>query len=466
MKSLLDQIKILGGPNKESLDLIAQVIDSEPESLLAYPEIFNYLITSQNDKLLNKIDFLSNSIPELKELRSLSSIEIPQSIKVSYNPTLDSFVVNDEKLGFIKVDISDSKKKLFLSLASDDKYLFEIQCHLNQKEGLFRYTCSDSQNQESSLKRFLSNHALSVALAGTVVFGAKIGYMGMEKVYDKTHNHSISSNDELYKKFSTAIIELEKIKDQPQLFEALNELKDTELEYASQLTSDTDMTESQEKYKSVITDQIKGLITSAQNERIKYKTIKRTLSEDEISKIAQSIVEVSIDQNLDYRIFTSIIMQESKFDQGVVSSSGDVAIAQINYEIWKPEFDNLKLDLDKKKLKQDEHYAIETMGIILSVIKDRHGDNDPYWYARYHSSTKSRKFEYANLVNSYFYSFNKFQIQEIDNKITRILEQLKIINFDKYNDVNSFEVRKLTNSLLQIKIKLKSADIPSQIASN
>ena len=35
-------------------------------------------------------------------------------------------------------------------------------------------------------------------------------------------------------------------------------------------------------------------------------------------------------------------MQESGFDQGEVSSSGDVALVQINYEIWKPEFDKMK----------------------------------------------------------------------------------------------------------------------------
>lgn len=466
MRSLLSQIKHLNGPNKESLDLITQLIDSEPLSLLSFPEIFTYLINSKNDKLLNKIDFLSISIPELKELRLICGFEFPKTIKASYNASEDSFSVADEKFSFFKIEISDAKKKVFQSISSNEKSIFEIQCVLNERDGLFRYSCLDSQNQESSLKRFLSNHALSVALAGTVVFGAKIGYMGMEGVYNKTQKKSLSANQDLYSKFSSAMLELEKIQDQPNLFEALNDLKAEELEYISKLTEYNDMTESQEEYSQVIIDQIKDLIVSVQDEKRKYRTLKIPLSENQIQTIAESILEVSISQNIDYRVFTSIIMQESKFDQKAVSSSGDVAIAQINYEIWKPEFENLNLELDKDKLKKDESYAIEKMGIILSVIKGRHGDNDPYWYARYHSSTKKRKFEYATLINSHFHKFNQFQVKDIDNKINRILAEIKIINFDKYNDVNSFEVSKLTNTLIQLKIKLNSLDIPSQIESN
>jgi hypothetical protein len=94
----------------------------------------------------------------------------------------------------------------------------------------------------------------------------------------------------------------------------------------------------------------------------------------------------------------AIISTESSFRSEVISSSGDISVAQINVEVWEKEFMRLKLgSIDRKKLVNCDDYAIVQMTKILSVIKKRHS-SDPQWFARYHSGTSKYKKVYKEKV--------------------------------------------------------------------
>lgn len=460
MIKLLSQIQ-LNSP--ESLDLIKELILSEPELLLTRPEIFSFLINSQNQKLVSLIQKQSLKYPELNELVQLCSLDIPKTLKVKYFPIDNRFESEHPLFIFFKIEISDIKKEVLKSLISSTSYSFNVDIVLDKKE-MFKFIVADSQSKESSIQKFLLNKAVSLSIAGAVLGVSSFGgYYGVKNF--ETHKSATAEN-RLLKSYSLAVRELEKVQDRPQVFEALNNISPQELEYLSHALEHKDLAEVQENYKDVIVDKVKDLINSLQSERILYKTQKKIQSEENIEKIALQLVETSIENGIDYRILTSIIVQESKFDQGEISSSGDVALAQINYEIWKPEFDKQKLELDKDKLKKDEKYALWAMGVILSTIKKRYADKDPYWFARYHNNKDKRKFGYASLVNSHFLKFNKSQVSNVISKIDTLLAEIKITDFSKYNDVESSNINKFVVDLIKVKINLESSEIPSNIASN
>jgi hypothetical protein len=416
--------------------------------------------------LISLLELQSLKYPELKELRDESQIEIPQRIKLKYYPRLKTHVFesNLDIKDLISLDISENKKEVLLSICSQDSDCFTVEAQLNQKNGIFNYIVLDSQNKQSTISNFLSNKTLAFAIASSIAIGTVGG-----NFVSKNHKSIVkrfTQKETFLSHYSLAMTELEKIQDNPKLFEVINNVSSQELDYLSKILEHKDLSDVQEGYKDIIVDKVKDLISSVQTERIKFKTQKKVQSDEHISQIAEELVSTSIDHEIDYRILTSIIMQESKFDQGEVSSSGDITMVQINYEIWKPEFDKMNLELDRDKLKKDEKYALWAMGVILSKIKKSYADKDPYWFARYHNNNKKRKFSYATLVNSHFSNFNKNQISDVSQKIDNILMELKIIDFDKYNDVDKSLITKMIQDLIKVKINIEASDIPSNIAAN
>jgi hypothetical protein len=133
------------------------------------------------------------------------------------------------------------------------------------------------------------------------------------------------------------------------------------------------------------------------------------LTKSQVRKISIAILKSSKKYNINPNIFVAIIMQESSFDQSKVSISGDISIAQINYEVWVKEFKRKKLPLlNKHLLKSDINYAIDTMGIILGSLKQRYSSREKYWFSRYHSSNVKRRIIYTNLLAKYSPSFNNY----------------------------------------------------------
>lgn len=460
MSKLLSQIQL---NNPDSLELIKELILSDPELLLQKPEIFSFLINSQNVSLVSLVQKQSLKYPNLNELVDLCSLDIPKKLKLMYFPLADRFETENPMSIFFNIEINENKKEILKNLCSSSSDSFNVEVILDSKR-LFQYSVLDSQSKGSTIKSFLLNKSLSLAIAGAITAGSSLGgYYGVKSF--ETYKAS-KSQSQLLKSYSLAVGELEKIQDNPKLFEALNNISPNELEYLSHVLEHKDIAEVQEEYKEIIVEKVKDLINSLQDERILHRTQKKVQSEEGIDRIAQQLVSTSIEHDIDYRILTSIIVQESKFDQGSISSSGDVALVQINYEIWKPEFDALNLDLNKDKLKKDEKYALWAMGVILSTIKKRYADKDPYWFARYHNNKQKRKFGYATLVNSHFLKFNQNQVADVISKIDLLLGEIKIIDFSKYNDLDNSNVNKLVTELIKAKLNLESSKIPSNIASN
>ena len=131
------------------------------------------------------------------------------------------------------------------------------------------------------------------------------------------------------------------------------------------------------------------------------KAVSPELNAKKRDRIAMSLYQASKQYMVDPKIIIAIIDTESDFRQNVVSSTGDLSLAQINTEIWNKEFVRMGLDkINVKLLKKDEAYALSKMGKILNILKTRHAGSDSQWYARYHSHTKSLKNIYQKKVET------------------------------------------------------------------
>lgn len=121
-------------------------------------------------------------------------------------------------------------------------------------------------------------------------------------------------------------------------------------------------------------------------------TLNPKLNKKYAKKLSIIVAINSRKYNLDPRLLISIMNTESSFNQKAVSSTNDISIAQINLAVWTPSFFKKKTgkDLDVKKLKEDEAYAISRMCLILLFYKNEF-PTDKTWYARYHSGTPKYK---------------------------------------------------------------------------
>jgi len=131
------------------------------------------------------------------------------------------------------------------------------------------------------------------------------------------------------------------------------------------------------------------------------KAIKPRLNAEKTNKIAELLFKTSKKYKLDPKMMIAIIDTESDFDNSKVSTTGDLSLAQINTDIWNRELKRMKLpEIDSKRLKVDETYALNQMAMILSILKSRHSHKDGLWFARYHSHTKKLKKEYYAKMES------------------------------------------------------------------
>lgn len=124
------------------------------------------------------------------------------------------------------------------------------------------------------------------------------------------------------------------------------------------------------------------------------------LESDECDSIATSMSKALRKHKIEPQIMVAIIDTESNFRHDVVSSTGDLSLAQINVEVWNKEFARLNRELiNREKLKQDQEYAMTKMAEILKILKKRFEYKDRKWYARYHSGTRQYKSEYLHKLD-------------------------------------------------------------------
>jgi hypothetical protein len=121
--------------------------------------------------------------------------------------------------------------------------------------------------------------------------------------------------------------------------------------------------------------------------------------EKNISQIAKDVYQYSKKHSIDPYLMLALIKVESDFNQKAISNTGDYSLAQINYKVWKEEFNKKGIKLNFYKLKNNPQYALDHMALILKILKQRYSKKDPHWYARYHSNTKKHKKNYLKKVN-------------------------------------------------------------------
>lgn len=129
--------------------------------------------------------------------------------------------------------------------------------------------------------------------------------------------------------------------------------------------------------------------------------LKPNFSLEKRNEVATKISHALKKYKIEPQIVVAIIDAESDFNHAMVSSTGDLSMAQVNVDIWNKEFARMNLNLiEPEKLKADEAYSLEVMAQILSILKSRYEKKDRRWYARYHSKTKKHKREYLSKLNT------------------------------------------------------------------
>lgn len=121
----------------------------------------------------------------------------------------------------------------------------------------------------------------------------------------------------------------------------------------------------------------------------------------ERNDVAAQIHHALLKYQIEPQIVVAIIDTESSFNHELVSSTGDISLAQVNVNVWNKEFARMNLPpIDSEKLKADQAYSLEVMAKILHILKTRYEKKDRRWYARYHSKTKKYKRNYLNKLES------------------------------------------------------------------
>lgn len=462
---ILEQIIKSGGFCHQNDDLILDLIKNESSSLLSQPKLIGYILKSKNSNLILELNQAIVKDPDLL-LPVQNLYDPPQTVLVEFFPLQDSYIViNENLLPETTFNIPESKKNLLKKITTESDPSFKLKFELS-KHTFLNYNHHDINVADA----IISQHTkiMTIAISGAILFSSVSNYVELLETESKIQSKAPKSfiDNLFFKNFGNVVTEIEKLPNADQLISSINNLNQEDFKLINELNSVNDISETQDQYKDSIITNLVHIIKTIQDERIRVKTQIKVQDDESIRSIAESIVSEAIDNNIDYRILSSIIMQESKFDQGSISSSGDIALTQINYEIWHPEFKKMGINLNKDQLKKNENYAIWAMGKILSTIRNRHG-SDPYWYARYHSGTPSRKLNYAQLVNEHFHQINQKQLSLIQDKVDLILFELKKINHKQYED--TIEVSKIDSfvfQLIQLKFNLDKQIAPSRIASN
>ncbi len=179
------------------------------------------------------------------------------------------------------------------------------------------------------------------------------------------------------------------------------------------------------------------------------------MDEETRDEMAVMIAKVSKKFNILPEIMVAIIDTESNFKASMVSSTGDLSIAQINVDVWNKEFSRLGLPIiNKEKVVLDLEYSLHFMAEILSVLKARYAQIDPNWFARYHSSTPKFK-------NNYFkkLSFRLDLIARSENLRNQIaqIENIKILSPEFSNEI---EAKNSSNNFLYSMLSLEPMSTP------
>lgn len=374
----------------------------------------------------------SLSLNQVIEKKAQENEELREIVRSLHNLPLKGFVVfypNEDRIELVDISeiaifqISDRMKNKLKSVSDDPD--FYVKLSVEQVPGkMFQYQAHEKANSERS---FISSaHIGSAITIATAAAAAILFFQGDVTERAEASVPRLSQHQEFISGYDAVMHDLRKggMKLNP-----ANDLKEADLRLISSIIEDED-----ESVPDLVPMTEEDIIAGIQSEISPYIS-----DQNKINKIAKAIYEASSEREVDYMLFLSIMKVETTtFNQDAVSSSGDLSIAQIKPEVWTAEFERLgKEPLDKKRLKADPSYAIERMGEILE-IQNKYKKKDPYWYARYHSKTPSRKLKYAKKVQQEYLRIKERQIEELENKISNLLVDLEKVEGTEFDSALSF----------------------------
>jgi|GEM_PF-669277 len=130
--------------------------------------------------------------------------------------------------------------------------------------------------------------------------------------------------------------------------------------------------------------------------------------------VAAKIQKALKKYNIEPQIVVAIIDAESDFNHDMVSSTGDLSMAQVNVDIWNKEFERMKMmPIEAERMKEDQAYSLEVMAQILHILKTRYEKKDRRWYARYHSKTQKHKKAYLTKLSARLKLLEKSRVAQL-----------------------------------------------------
>jgi soluble lytic murein transglycosylase-like protein len=130
-----------------------------------------------------------------------------------------------------------------------------------------------------------------------------------------------------------------------------------------------------------------------------YKQIIRSnprIDKQYAARLSQKIHKAAKKYEINARIYTAILAQESMFRSGAINpKSKDYGIAQVHHKTAKA----YGFDIDR--LTNDTKYSIKAGAKILGDIKKRYSHKEDTYWSRYNSSNPERRERYEELVRRY-----------------------------------------------------------------
>jgi hypothetical protein len=116
------------------------------------------------------------------------------------------------------------------------------------------------------------------------------------------------------------------------------------------------------------------------------------------ARLASLIVEECQARGIQPLILAGIIAQESHFHASVQRCQYgfcDYGLGQVNWETW-----HRALQLDRRRLRDDDAYNIAMAAEILADTRARFGEG-PGWWTRYHDHRPGRRVLYGQMVRAH-----------------------------------------------------------------
>lgn len=136
-------------------------------------------------------------------------------------------------------------------------------------------------------------------------------------------------------------------------------------------------------------------------------------SDDKVAtQVAKGIHTACKTYGLDWKLFTSLLNQESSLNkdpQGCLNNSarctGDYGIGQVRISVWE-KVEGMKFD--RIKMLTDLSYAIDASARVLHHYKVKYETRELNWFTRYHSGTTEFRAKYISDLNRSFSKINTY----------------------------------------------------------